>query len=715
MGKSHIMKTLFYQKILSSAALGLGLLFAQSSSGQASLQFTGVNTTSENAIQLHWASITNEIYEIDYADQLAGNDDGSTAWAQLYDNYPSHGTNTFIGDFGNYFLTPPILNPNKMPMRFYRIVDKGANSGDSPVVTITPMTNGASLSGQITVSVTVASSLPFVTTALYVDGQLMDSSDDGTNYTLNTCEWPNGPHVLFATAKAQSTLSGPSGVFPITTGRGVSAYKPVTFDNLIHKIAFSEPFFEPSLGQTQQVTAAFTANVDWTLNIIDESSNTVRTVTGSGISLQFSWDGTGDGGTSIPDGIYYYSITAQTNGQAFSMLSPGSSLVSSAPILPLVSEGEPMQFWALARDSSAPPLPLAIYPPGLDANGFEIFEASQSEVKAMTEAVMSVDRPVRRAAPARFVSNTSGGEASPAAAYSAPSQNAVAPTRPPTNPVKNGVGLVGVAYFDHLTTNIYTVPKNGYPLALGQAAKIQIENSYANMIFYPIPEAAVCADKFVARLEKKGWKTGFKKGSTDFRINDLKKSSLGGSDLFGGVNLGLFIDHGNYGTSVEQHNYMSQSKQTYFASANPADAAAPWIALSEFGFGGAGNLKWMAILACSSLRDEQYNSIVNHGFFPLTSNNHLLCGLATTGPIGEDIGKFWAEKMTGGFFTSAETVRQAWYDAGHAQYANGTGSDGPSTIIFRVAGWENCMDDTLKSSPDATSGDIVEDHQQVYP
>lgn len=155
---------------------------------QTNLQFTDVNTTSENAIQLHWASNSNEVYEIDYADQLAGNEDGSTTWNKLYDNYPSHGTNTFIGDFGNYFINPPILNPNKMPMRFYRVVDKGANSGASPVVTITSITNGASLSGQITVSVTVTSSLPFVTTALYVDGQLMDSSDDGTNYTINTCE-----------------------------------------------------------------------------------------------------------------------------------------------------------------------------------------------------------------------------------------------------------------------------------------------------------------------------------------------------------------------------------------------------------------------------------------------------------------------------------------------------------------------------------------------
>ena len=64
-------------------ALSLGLLLTQSTFGQTNLHFTAVVATPERAIQLHWASNTNEIYEIDYADQLAGNADGSTAWNKL--------------------------------------------------------------------------------------------------------------------------------------------------------------------------------------------------------------------------------------------------------------------------------------------------------------------------------------------------------------------------------------------------------------------------------------------------------------------------------------------------------------------------------------------------------------------------------------------------------------------------------------------------------
>jgi hypothetical protein len=37
---------------------------------QTNLQFTSVNATPEGAIQLHWVSIPNAIYEIDYADSL---------------------------------------------------------------------------------------------------------------------------------------------------------------------------------------------------------------------------------------------------------------------------------------------------------------------------------------------------------------------------------------------------------------------------------------------------------------------------------------------------------------------------------------------------------------------------------------------------------------------------------------------------------------------
>ena len=125
---------------MSKAALGLGLFLAQCTFGQTNLQFTGASATDEGAMRLTWASQTGGIYEIDCANALATNVDGSTAWQTLYEDYPSQGTNTFWLDTGNYFADPVILHPNQMPMRFYRVVLTGTNTtpGDTLSSSSTP-------------------------------------------------------------------------------------------------------------------------------------------------------------------------------------------------------------------------------------------------------------------------------------------------------------------------------------------------------------------------------------------------------------------------------------------------------------------------------------------------------------------------------------------------------------------------------------------------
>jgi hypothetical protein len=201
--KSTSMKLKLRNIGLPGSLLLLGLLISQAAFGQTNIAFTAVHATSENAIQLYWTSTNHELYGIQYANEFDTNADGSTAWNTLYDQYPSQGTNTFIGDFGNYTVIPAIPHPKYMPMRFYRILDEGADNDttDAPLITITSPASGSVLTGQITVLVTATcSNLPIVTTSLYVDGQQMTRSDDGSNYLINTCEWWNGSHTLFAVA-----------------------------------------------------------------------------------------------------------------------------------------------------------------------------------------------------------------------------------------------------------------------------------------------------------------------------------------------------------------------------------------------------------------------------------------------------------------------------------------------------------------------------------
>jgi hypothetical protein len=202
-------------------------------------------------------------------------------------------------------------------MRFYRVVYVESNtSASNPTVTITSPTNGAALSGDVTISVSASSDEILSDLRLYVDGEEQWSSDDGTNFLINTCEWPNGPHVLFATAKSQSGFEGVANGGPITYGRSASPYVNATFANLITRLDLSQLFFQPALGQTQHVTAAFAAGANWTLEIQDANTNDVLYVSGAGGNMSYNWDGSGTNSAPLPDGVYSYVLTAQTNGQA---------------------------------------------------------------------------------------------------------------------------------------------------------------------------------------------------------------------------------------------------------------------------------------------------------------------------------------------------------------------------------------------------------------
>ncbi len=668
----------------------LGSALAINVVAQTNLQFTSVNATVEGAIQLHWASTNHELYAIQYANALATNTDGSTAWNTLYDAYPSHGTNTFVGDFGNYDVMPAIPHPKYMPMRFYRIVDKGADNDttDNPSITITSPTNGSVLSGQITVTVVATcSNLPIVTTELYVDGQEMDESDDGSNYVINTCEWANGSHTLFAVATARSTSSGPSGSFPIYTSHGVSSYMPVAFSNLISRISFSQPFFEPSLGQTQEVTATFAANCDWTLQIEDTDSNVVRNVSGSGNSMTFDWDGTGDGETNIPDGNYIYLISAETNGEADALISGGSGS-SSALALSRSSE-----LWAVAPDSEDV-VPLAIYPPGFDTNGLTIFSATPSEIEALTSSSSDESFEADSVSPA----------------YSGPSgQSSSAPTRPPTSPMKNSVGTYGVAYFDWSSPQTVNIPQNH---VLGVC---HLDGGSGSTVhFDPLPEGPNFSLNFIRTMSKAGWKIEYSRSDSLLHANDMRRSDqgYGGSELFTTAEIGLFLDHGSYGTDPDYNPGSSGSYQTYFrCSSDSGDNG--WLRMCQIGFGG--DLKWLGILACNSL--NTFDSMSSAGAIPLKTT-HLVCGCATVAAVGEDSGALWAKKMLGGIFRSQEQVANAWFDAGHEEYQFATNSTG--TIVFRVAGYPECMNDTIKNntaptSPSSAPGNLTKVDQQVYP
>jgi hypothetical protein len=172
---------------------------------------------------LYWCSKTNAFYQIDFTPTLT-----DPTWFTLVDGYPSHGTNTFWKDVGYWQL---VNNPKEDPIRFYRIVEK-TNSATPPTVTLT-VPPGA-LSGAVSISVSVASTPAILGAALYFDGERVDEIDGSGTFTVDTTQFTNGQHTIFATAENQSgfesTDEGTNNTVN-TAGYGLSPFVTRTVNN----------------------------------------------------------------------------------------------------------------------------------------------------------------------------------------------------------------------------------------------------------------------------------------------------------------------------------------------------------------------------------------------------------------------------------------------------------------------------------------------------
>jgi hypothetical protein len=728
------MKTIINKLVGSFSITALAVSLAGLANAQNALQFTGTSQTDERAIRLSWASTNGELYQIQYANALATNSDGSTAWQTLYDNYPSQGTNTFWLDTGNYNLAPQVSHPKYMPMRFYRILDEGADSlTDVPTVKIGSLTNNMAATGELTFTVTAATDQPGLRgTILYVDGQEMQGSDNSTNYTIgstnyetdtysiNTCEWLNRTHVLFATTEAASQYSSQQNGGAVLTGHGVSPFVSILFSNLVEGISFSQPSFDPSLGETQQVSAVFAANCNWTLNICDVYSNVVQTATGSGMSMLYNWNGT-DNGTNLPNGLYYYYITAATNGLALAISggstggdSGGGSVPSPSFALMSAASSEPSQMWAVAPDSENV-VPLALYPPGFDTNGLTVFSASPSEITSLTaSAAPSVSLTTSLSA------MDSGDSFSPAASSggsSAASQNSPAsPQRPPSNPIRGLVGTIGVAT-DTYTGNGTNGPSVG-PLDNGLHIHLNIsmqDGSTGARTNPPRPEHKTEANTFVKTMQFYGWSNPLNKIDGQLNINDLR----GSGTPFNNVNMGVLMLHGTYGAGSSAIDYAANGcEQMYFTVTS--GGSAQYLRFSEMNLGGGGTngLKWMVIDACFSLFQANWSSMQDAGIYPYNSNLHLILGANTETWTSPRKWQNFAHYMNYGTSILAGhynplTIRNAYYQGNYDAFHNVSLPAG-TTITLAITGDSACIDDSLQTNTPPV-GSWTYDSKEVYP
>jgi hypothetical protein len=307
------MKALF----LLFALFGSVAAFAQS----APFAITAVQRNADNTVTLKWNSEPGKWYQLEYSPDLV-------TWQTLNELVVSQGTTSMSADVGRYDLTPKLKRPFQSgeTRRFWRAREIGVNQGTAPTVTITSPSNNDTVSGVISVPVTTSGTSEVGTISLYVDGELFaEQSGPSTTFTLNTSEWANGAHQIYAMGgdSQGGTDTTPSSSTQPTTNYGVSTTLALTFDNFVSAFFFSEHYFRPDLGETQTISAKFKESANWTLTVTNSTDTTVFTTTGSGSSVSYTWDGKDGSGTLVPADAYAYRIVTDH-------ISPASLMARSA-------------------------------------------------------------------------------------------------------------------------------------------------------------------------------------------------------------------------------------------------------------------------------------------------------------------------------------------------------------------------------------------------
>ncbi len=428
--------------------------------------------------------------------------------------------------------------------------------------------------------------------------------------------------------------------------------------------------------------------------------------------MAYNWDGNGTGGTGLPAGLYFYYITAATNGLTPQIISGGSGGGGGTVVSPAF-DSESTLLWAASTDAESV-LPLAIYPPGFDTNNLIVFEATPSEVRSLT-ATSSSRSMTRSVSSVSFSSGSGSGGGATANYASAPGgqETPPSPQRPPANPVRGLVGTVGVAADTYTGngTNGPSTPALDNGLHIGQHIQMESFNAGASLSWPPRPEHKTELDTFVKTMQYYGWSNPLNKiDPGQLSISDLQ----GSGTPFNNVNLGVLIAHGTYGNSID---YAANGcKQMYYAIASSASSA-QYLRLSEMNLGGAdtNGLKWMVIDACHSLYHVNWSSMNNKGIKPYNSNLHLLLGGDTTTWSSARKWYNFAKYINYGKqkYPSPRTIRDGYYTANIDAFQNSALPSG-TVITLAVAGDSACLDDTLQTNT-PPSGSWQYDSLQIYP
>ena len=628
----------------------------------------------DKTVKLNWNAQTGAVYQIEAADSLTTPGSQGFQWIIRETDCVSKGTNAEWMDVGTAQWIPRILHPRFQPMRFYRVQKVKQATLASPVVSL-QLSQSNLINGDLYATVNVSfadTNQQMSSVGVFVDGQRLYSvPSESFAVFINSCEWPNGPHEIYAiatTVDSGETLpgNGEAETNAANFAVGISSSYSVTFSNYISQFFVAVPFFIPASGQTQEVVATFPEDTCWRLTVLDYQNTPVRLFTNQSSSLYVAWDGNDGSGNSLPYGYYDYFIEARPSrfGCLDSFAANAYMNNSFAGAIDLVSKPAPIQFstepsnniedidtpslnsrslvetnsttphwpenWTITYDGTNKLIngvPAILYPP--------IFESGIPISSGRT-----------RNGASESIGNLQADD------WGDGVYTTQTPNRSPGNLFKGYAGTVGIGFQGH------------HPGGSGWALPPGGVISPSSPPYGSLVNASTIAIGFSSDMVLYGWRTSFYLGNDNLNYTNLfpEAGTYSGQSTFASrCDFGLLVGHMTATANIDPNYSCTHSYYPFYNSKQPG--AYQWGALPGMDFGyywGGSPLKWMALYGCNSLRYEDMNDMWTKFRLPMPPNIRLL--------LGSEEGVFIHPSFGGRFaldLNNSMTIVDAWCDAAH--------------------------------------------------
>ncbi len=724
----------------------------------------------DQTAKISWNGQTGAVYQVWSADSLSDDGPQGLQWIIRDANCASKGTNVEWMDVGDPLWIPRILPPRFQPMRFYRVQEVNQATLTPPIVTLQLSQSNGLIVGDLyaTVSVTLVDTNEQMSdVGVFVDGQkVYTTGDQNSTAFINSCEWPNCPHEIYAVATMVDTGETlPSSANETDTNAaniaiGVSSSQYVTFSNYISQFFVAVPFFDPTAGQTQEIVATFPENTCWCLTVLDYQDTQVRQFTNQSLSLYVAWDGNDASGNPLPFGFYDYYIEARPaqfgcpSGEGpfmSSSMSASSVSVASQSGVPSAATAKAGVFCRAAMQFSrgasgiyehikipslnpAPP-PVEMTPAAIPERVITYSIAADGTTNEFINGVPAFlyppDPPPVLKHPSSTVAfaSTNGGSINGADSpqpldFGDGVYTTRTPTRVPGSLFMGHAGTVGVGYQGHHPKSPnFALPNGGV-----------ISPTYPP--YGHLTSSSIIAASFVSVMGASAWRTAFNLGDDNFNSTNLIPilgPGSGTSSYATKCNFGMYVGHMTATARTDSDYGCTHSWIPIYNSSQPG--AYQWIALPDCDFGppnGASPLLWMALFGCNSLRYQDWNDMWTKFLLPMPPNIRLLLGSEEGVFLHPIFGWRFAADMNG--LTTPDnspmTIAASWYDAAHVADVEtakslrykivGLGTR-HMTVSYRDitqgGSWKTLQDSIWNWSNDISYDwqDIYLDEQQVYP